>query len=124
MDRVLPRVEPGRSQILGPVERELPVPPQVPGPFRQRFDVALDPGRQALPLREQYLRDVVHPGRVDAAEAQQSLQGKLDDLLRLADHVRPAFPLEQHLQGRKPDLRPPEIVAGQPRVSHQPDRTQ
>ena len=109
--RVRLRVEPGRREVLRAVERELAVPAEVAGRGRQSLGFACQLRRQAILLCEQHVRNVVDPaGRVDTAPAQQALESQLQSLLRLSHDIRPALPLEQHVQGLEPEFRAPDIV--------------
>jgi len=55
----------------------------------------------------------MNPRSVDVAVAKQCPERQLDDFLALADHVRPAAPLEQDVDGREPVATALEVIANQ-----------
>jgi hypothetical protein len=69
-------------------------------------------------LGEQDGRHVVDAADVDAAGAQQGLQREVDDLLRLADHVGPALPSVEHVEGAEAD-----VAVASPRAQEPKSRT-
>ncbi len=90
-------VEVGRRETLGTVKGELTVTPQSPGGLSKPLKVADEARGLSAARGLEHLGDIRHARRVRADGPQQPLAGKLDDLLRFPDYIRPAAVLMQNI---------------------------
>ena len=79
---------------------------QATGALGKRSDLGLERLGQATAFREEHLRNIVNAGWLDTMGPQESLQGQFNDLLTLADDIRPTGLLEKHVDRPQPGLGP------------------
>ena len=112
-------VEIAGREIFGSVEGQFPIAPQFARRGCQPRDLQPERLRDAVALGLDHVRHIVDAGRFDANGTQQPLQREFDHFLRFADHIGPAFGLEQHVQRAQPRLRAPQMIGCEIPVSHQ-----
>jgi len=57
-------------------------------------------------FRKEHLRHIVNAGWLDTMGSQETFQGQFNDLLTLADDIRPTGLLEKHVDRPQPGLGP------------------
>ncbi len=97
--RLLPAILLGRDEVLVPVESKLSLLAQPVGDLGQAIGRCGDGHGKTIAVLQQQAADVMPLRRLDADEAQDSLQDERDQLLRLSHDVGIGFVFEQRGQG-------------------------
>ena len=105
---ILLRVNPRRREVFRAIERKFMVATQATGALGKRSDLGLERLGQATAFGKEHLRDIVNAGWLDTMGSQETLQGQFNDLLTLADDIRPTGLLEKHVDRPQPGLGSPD----------------
>ncbi len=115
---VLDLIEVAWGQVLGSRKGKFTVASQSPRGSHQLVDIAGQVGRQSTPLSLQDVPYIVHARRVDAHSAEQTLQGKFNDLLRFTNHVGPATCLIQDIDRMQASRGAHHMVGSESSIPH------
>lgn len=110
LDGVLSRMETGGRQVLGDVKGHLSVAPEGPRILAQASDLPLERAGKAPLVLLQSLAHIVDRRHGDAEASEEGLEAKLDDLLRLPDHIGMGFLFQKNLNRHQALPAPIEIV--------------
>jgi hypothetical protein len=92
----------GRDEVHVAVERQLSLPAQSLRDRGRPRELAPHVGDKERAVLDEQWTDVVNFGGFHAHRPEHSLEGQLDELLGLADHVGVSFVVSQHGQGFQP----------------------